>query len=70
MCVNEGGVAIGILFRRYLKDWDIYLKREAGICIGETIEAHLLWADSLILFSNTEKGLHKQLSGLRHFCAK
>ena len=67
--VNQGGVASGILFRKYLKDLDMYLKKEAGICIGEIIMAHLLWADDLILFSNTEKGLQKQLNGLKHFCA-
>ena len=67
--VNQGGVASGILFRKYLMDLDVYLKKEVGICIGETIVAHLLWADDLMLFSNTEKGLQKQLDGLKLFCA-
>ena len=67
--VNQGGVASGILFRKYLKDLDMYLKKEVGICIGETIIAHLLWADDLMLFSNTENGLQKQLDGLKLFCA-
>ena len=30
--------------------------------------AHLLWADDLILFSDTFHGLQKQLHGLKQFC--
>ena len=66
--VNQGGVASGLLFRKYLKDLDDYLKKDAGVCINETILAHLLWADDLILFSDTEKGIQKQLDGLKKFC--
>ena len=57
--VNEGGAASGILFRKYLQDLDEYLKKDAGLCIGETFVAHLLWADDLVLFSNTKKGIKK-----------
>ena len=67
--VNQGGAASGILFRKYLQDLDEYLKKDAGVCIGETLVAHLLWADDLVLFSNTKKGIQKQLNGLKHFCA-
>ena len=66
--VNQGGVASGILFRKYLMALDVYLKKEVGICIGETIVAHLLWTDDLMLFLNTEKWLQKQLDGLKLFC--
>ena len=34
--VNQGGVASGFLFRKYFKDLDDYLKKDAGICINET----------------------------------
>ena len=67
--VNQGGAASGILFRKYLQDLDEYLKKDAGVCFGETLVAHLLWADDLVLFSNTKKGIQKQLNGLEHFCA-
>ena len=67
--LTKAVLPVEFLFRKYLKDFDMYLKKEAGICIGEIIMAHLLWADDLILFSNTEKGLQKQLNGLKHFCA-
>ena len=56
------------LFRKYLKDLDDYLKKTAGVYINETILAHLLWADDLILFSDTEKGIQKQLDGLKEVC--
>ena len=32
--------------------------------------AHILWADDLILFSNTPEGLQKQMDGLFQFCSK
>ena len=36
---------------------------------SETIVAHLLWADGLILIADSHEGLQKQLDGLRTFCA-
>ena len=66
--VNQGGVASGLLFRKYLADLDSYLSTEHGVCIGKEIVAHLLWADDLILFSDTFHGLQEQLHGLKQFC--
>ena len=65
--VNQGGIAIGLLFGKYLNDLDHYFKKDVGVCINETIIAHLLWADDLILFSNTKQRIQKQLDGLKHF---
>ena len=45
-----------------------YLSVEHGICTTNEIIAHLLWADDLILFSDTFRGLQKQLDGLYQFC--
>ena len=67
--VNQGGNASGLLFRKYLADLSEYLCNQVGICIGNTIIAHLLWADDLILFSDSVKGLQKQLDGLFRFCS-
>ena len=39
------------------------------MCIGDHIIAHLLWADDLILFSDSIKGIQKQLNGLFKFCS-
>ena len=37
--------------------------------MNNEIIAYLLWADDLILFSNTFKGLQIQLDGLKQFCS-
>ena len=67
--VNQGGVASGILFRKYMADLESYLSTAHGICINGEIIAHLLWADDLILFSDTFHGLQMQLNGLKQFCS-
>ena len=67
--VNQGGVASGILFRKYIADLESYLSSAHGICISNKITAHLLWADDLILFSDTLRGLQIQLDGLKQFCS-
>ena len=65
--VNQGGNVSGLLFRKYLADLDEYLCK--GVCIGDTIIAHLLWADDLILFTDSIKRLQKQSDGLFNFCS-
>ena len=67
--VNQGGVASGILFRKYMADLESYLSTAHRICINEEIIVHLLWADDLILFSDTFHGLQIQLDGLKQFCS-
>ena len=69
MGVNQGGVASGFLFRKYMSDLKTYLDYRVGVCIDNNVVAHLLWADDLILFSDTASGLQKQLNGLYKFCA-
>ena len=66
--VNQGGNASGFLFRKYMSDLSDYLKTEFGITIGSSILAHLLWADDLILLSDTLIGMKTQLNGLKKFC--
>ena len=58
------------LFWTYLTDLGDYLEKHVGLCISETIMAHLLWADDLVLISDSEHGLQKQLDGLSKFCSK
>ena len=67
--VNQGGVASGLLFRKCMSDLKTYLSTAHGICMSNEIIAHLLWADDLILFSDTFKGLQIQLDGLKQFCS-
>ena len=68
--VNQGGNASPTLFRTYLADLGEYLTKHVGLCISDTIIAHLLWADDLVLISDNERGLQKQFDGLQKFCSK
>ena len=70
MGVNQGGVASGLLFRKYMADLDMFLNTEFGVYIREMIIAHILWADDLILMSDTPEGLQHQLNGLFKICSK
>ena len=47
-----------------------YLETEFAVCVNDVIVAHMLWADDLILVSNTSSGLQKQLNGLHKFCSR
>ena len=67
--VNQGGISSGLLFRKYMADLGDYLNAEYGVVISDEIIVHLLWADDLILFSDTEKGLQNLLNGLHNFCS-
>ena len=68
--VNQGGNASGFLFRKYISDLGDFLHKQVGVCIGDTILSHLLWADDLILFSDSLAGIQKQVDGLFGFCSK
>ena len=67
--VNQGGNASPMLFRQYMVDLGDYLLKQNGLCITDHIIVHLLWADDLVLVSDSEIGLQKQLYGLLSFCA-
>ena len=68
--VNQGGFASGLLFRKYMVDMSEYLETEFAVCVNDVIVAHMLWADDLILLSNTSSGLQKKLNGLHKFCSR
>ena len=68
--VNQGGCASDILFRRYLADLSEYLTCHSGVCLGEMIVLHMLWADDLILVTETIKDMQRQLDGLATFGEK
>jgi hypothetical protein len=67
--VNQGGNLSPTLFRQYIADLGKYLHRQCGIVVGEEILTHILWADDLILISDSESGIQKQLDGLFDFCS-
>ena len=63
LCVNQGGVASGLLLCKYMQDISDYLGRDAGVYISKEIVVHNLWVDDLILFSDSVEGLQKQFNG-------
>ena len=67
--VNQGGISSGLMFRKYMADLGDYLNSQHGIVISDEILVHLLWADDLILFSDTTEGLQSLLNGLEKFCS-
>ena len=67
--MNQGGPNSPNLFRKFLADLGNYLSMNYGVVLSdETILLHLLWADDLILLSDSVKGLQIQLDGLFNFC--
>jgi hypothetical protein len=67
--MNQGGPNSPHLFRKFLSDLGDYLEISNGIVLNDnTILVHLLWADDLVLLSDTESGLQRQLNGLFNFC--
>ena len=66
---NQGGPLSPNLFRFMLADLSDFLKKKHGIVIGDRIFVHLLWADDLVLMSDSAAGLQEQLDGLFVFCS-
>ena len=54
--VNQGGVASGFLFRKYMADLGRYLDKEVCVCASAKILVHLLWTHDLIYFSVSPSG--------------
>ena len=68
---NQGGPLSPNMFRRMLSDLSSYLEQEAGIVFnGSDILLHMLWADDLILVSESKEGLQSQLNGVFNFCKR
>ena len=51
-----------------MSDLGTYLNKSYGVCIGDIIMMHLLWADDLQLVSEGEDSMQKLLNGLFIFC--
>ena len=68
--VNQGGANSPDMFIDFLADIGEYLTKSCGIVINDKlILMHLLWADDLILMSDSEEGLQKQLDNLFRYCS-
>ena len=51
--INQGGVASGLLFRKYMQDISEYLSKEVGVCVSKEIVVHLLlgrWSYPILWF--------------------
>ena len=57
------------IYTNVCSDLSHYLHQEFAVVVDNNIIAHMLWADDLVLFSDTPKGLQRQLDGLKAFCA-
>jgi hypothetical protein len=56
--VNQGGNLSPLLFIKYLSDMSDILCLHHGVVINDSkLNAHLLWADDLVLVSDTPYGL-------------
>ena len=68
--VLQGGIISPKLFNEYLSDIGNTLSSEAGVYLDELLFYYLLYADDLVLFSETEIGLQTQLNMLQQYCQK
>ena len=50
--VNQGGITSPFLFREYVSDINKYLDEYTGVCMGDEILIHKLWADDLYLVAD------------------
>ena len=66
--VLQGGIISPTLFNFFLDDLSEYRDKSKGIKVGTITVCHLLFADDLILASETPSGLQKLINGLEEFC--
>ena len=67
--VNQGSITSPFLFKAYLSDLKEYLDTSTGVCIGNEILVHILWADDLFMVADNAIDSQKQLDGLSKFCS-
>ena len=68
--VLQGGMLSPKLFTEFLTDLKDFLEEECGLSLDNDILMYILYADDLILCSETPEGLQKLLDGLLKFCSK
>jgi retron-type reverse transcriptase len=68
--VLQGGIISPKLFNLYLSDLNEYLDQSNGIEINNVTFTHLLYADDLVLVSDTSSGMQKLLDNLASYCRK
>ena len=68
--VLQGGILSPKLFNEYLSDLPNYLDKNDGIKIENLEITHMLYADDIVLISDSQTGLQKHLNALHTFCSK
>ena len=68
--VLQGGVLSPTLFRLFLDDMTGYLNRNNGVVIGNIKINYLLFADDLVLLSESPSGLQNLINGVEKFCSQ
>ena len=68
--VLQGGILSPKLFNEFMSDLPNHLNVENGITIDRTHFTHLLYADDIVLMSDSPKGLQNSIDSLHNFCVK
>ena len=70
--ITQGDTLSTLLFNIYLNDLPEYISKDPNdpVIIGNTQLSSLMFADDLILFSSTNKGLQKCIDNLSQYCNK
>ena len=68
--VLQGGMLSPKLFTEFLYDLKDYLESSHGVALDDDIMTYILYADDLILISDSPSGLQNLIDGLYNFCKK
>ena len=68
--VLQGGIISPKLFNLYLADVGDYLNQTHGIAIDDVTFTHLLYADDLVLLSESASGMQELINDLAAYCRK
>ena len=66
--VLQGGMLSPKLFTEFLYDLKDYLELECGLLVDDSVMTYILYADDLVLCSDSATGLQKLIDGLYNFC--
>ena len=68
--VLQGGMISPKLFTEFLQDIQHYLKNDNGVTLNKQKISYMLYADDLVLCSQTPEGLQTLLNDLGKYCSK